>query len=107
MARKFDKSSAFKSIVGADQPESQEPVKETPPVMPPIIEIEPPVVQEEVADASVFQIKRPTKKNTRNHHLHILVTPTMAKQLDQKCKKLGISRNEVINQLIEEFLKHD
>lgn len=98
MARKFDKSSAFKSIVGADQ--SDEPVLDQN-----LVEEEQEVDQEQTSNASSFQIKKPSKKNTRSHHLHILVTPTMAKQLDQKCKRLGVSRNEAINQLIEAFIK--
>lgn len=101
MARKFDKSSAFKSIVGADQDNAAPDTAEA--IDAPVAEQ--PTPAESPAAPSSFQVTRPSKKNVRNHHLHILVTPTLAKKIDQKCKQIGVSRNEAINQLIEEFVK--
>lgn len=50
-------------------------------------------------------VVKPEKGEIRSKRTQVLLPPSMYKQVSKKCKKLGISYNECVNQLLELWLK--
>lgn len=44
------------------------------------------------------------KKETKSQRLQFLVRPAINKALDQEAKSIGISKNELVNRIFEEYL---
>lgn len=81
----FDPNAAFKSIVGLKEPDAQQEIKKEAPVYP-------------------VQIVKKEVKSVRGN---LLLPPSLHKQVMDKCKKNGISFNELVNQLLNYWLKKE
>lgn len=44
------------------------------------------------------------KKENKSKHVHMLIKPTTYKLVQDECARLGISVNDAINQLLENWL---
>ncbi len=53
------------------------------------------------------RVSVPEKEETRSKRINIIAKPSTQKRLQDKCKKMGISVNECINQLIEDWVEHN
>ena len=51
------------------------------------------------------QIRVPEKKEGRTQRVNLVLTPTLHKEVKNECEKLGISFNEVANQLLDQWVK--
>lgn len=88
--QKYDPNSAFKSIVGITEEEEKQ-------------------VEETQATETKTEGEKPLvvpkgKEERRNKSVHVLVKPSVHKQAQKKCKQIGVSLNECINQLLENWI---
>lgn len=88
---KFDPNAAFRNIVGI--PEEDEKMDET--------EIMPSNADKEIKLPSVIAKNR---EERRNKSIHLLIKPSTHTKAQRKCKQIGVSLNECINQLIENWI---
>lgn len=51
------------------------------------------------------QIRVPEKKEGRTKRVNLVLTPTLHKEVKNECEKLGVSLNEVGNQLFDQWVK--
>ena len=105
-ARKFDKSAAFKSIIGADHtdddqnssPESKAFVAQSSSVQ---YEDETPTTPQRNTPLVIM----PNKREARDQRRQVILTKTLAMEVDDKVKTMGLSFNEVVNQLLQLWAK--
>lgn len=50
-------------------------------------------------------VKKPLRNETRTERLNLLITPSLEKSVKNKCKKLDISLNECVNQLLTKWVE--
>lgn len=50
-------------------------------------------------------VKIPQKEETRSKRINLLLQPSVHKMAQKKCKKMGISLNECINQLLKNWVE--
>lgn len=56
---------------------------------------------EEISYSEV--VVKPSRNETRTERLNLLITPSLNKKVRKKCKKMGISINECVNQLLTKW----
>lgn len=78
--------SIVKSMISDPQPAEQEPP------------------QKQQAGAKANALDFITAKETRSKRIGILVRPSVYQEVQKKCKKMGLSVNNVINQFLERFI---
>jgi len=103
--KKFDKSAAFKSIIGVDQlsEQSQTSVEEEI-IIPAGVSLSKQDVQAIEEHRSIPLVTMPSKQENRNQRRQVFLTKTLAEKADTKQKAMGISFNEVINQLLQKWV---
>lgn len=59
-----------------------------------------------IADNAVkgIEVKSVEKKEARNKRMNLLITPSLYENVKLKCDTLGISVNECVNQLLEQWI---
>ena len=59
-----------------------------------------------IADNAVkgIEVKSVEKKEARNKRLNLLITPSLYEDVKLKCDTLGISVNECVNQLLQQWI---
>lgn len=102
MARKhtFDQSAAFKSIVGATEEPPAQVEAQTPKAEPTAAPVE-----KDTPAASSSLVHKIEKAERRTVRKHVLLTPTLSKQTERKARAMGLSLNEVINQLLTHWME--
>jgi len=100
-SRKFDKSAAFKSIIGTDGPPNEQPGQ------PGIDEYEENsmpsepenyVIEEQIDTRAIAKAE---KTESRDQRRQVIMTKTLAAKVKAKQKKTGLSFNEAVNQLLQ------
>lgn len=62
--------------------------------------IEPELTESKIKVSDFVTIK---EKETRSKRISALIRPSVYLKVQNKCKKMGLSVNDVINQLLEQF----
>ena len=83
---KFDPNAAFKNIVGASE------------------ETDPSVVADNEHETGDAFIKPREKEETRSKRVNLLLKPSVYGKAQKRCKKLGISLNECMNQFLDNWV---
>lgn len=102
MTRKptFDRTAAFKSIVGAETQQAAETeAAEAPPVRA--------VVEAPQQAAAAHLVTVPEKVEKRSLRKHVLLTPSLGRAAERKARSMGLSLNEAINQLLARWVESE
>ena len=59
----------------------------------------------EDSDTQDVEIIAKPKAETRSKRINLLVTPSVYAEAQEKCKKMGISLNECINQFLDNWIQ--
>jgi len=99
LAREARRTNIVASIAGVEEPSMQQPESELE------IVISPAERELEAVTPLIKSVVAPQKKEVRSVRKQVVFTPSLDKAIKKKCRAKGWSFNEVVNQLMENWVK--
>lgn len=124
---KFDRTAAFKSIVGADAPQEEEARQAKPLEKEAVSKKDIATLPQQIKEASTLEptetvtlpvsaetasppepqplVTIPQRAENRTMRKQLLLPPTLGRAAERKARSMGLSLNEVVNQLLARWLE--